>query len=603
MCGIAGCVAAPGTTPDAGALRRMADAMRHRGPDDSGIEIRGSVGLVHRRLSIVDPSPAGHQPMRGPAGRLWVTYNGEVFNHAELREQLQPANWAGSSDTETLLHAHETWGDAAVGRLNGLFAYALLDEPRRQVVLVRDRFGVKPLYIARHGYAVWFASEVRALLAVGVAAEANLPVLQQFLQIGWAGGRTTPFAHVERVLPGSLVRIDLDSLSVSSERWFGPDRCVDPEHAAALARLSRREAVDAVEDALRTSVRRRLMSDVPLGTMCSGGIDSSLITALAAQESAQPLTAFNASLADRPEEDEGPWARRVADHLGIELRTAAIDADVWRATLVDAVAHCEYPLTHESTGPMGEIARTARAEGVKVLLSGEGADELFGGYPWRRPELHARFLQTGPRRLLSTLRRGRPDLAALLAAPRGQAAGATEWDEAAERDALAAYRHHPGVRGVAEAGLLAELSQYLPHLLNRQDKSTMQHSIETREPFLDPDLVELAVNLPLEQRLRPERKALLREVALRHVPREVVERPKVGFGFDVREYIVPRARPEFLHEGRIGELFGIDGAGMAAIAAGAQSHGTLLLWTGEIWCRLFLAGESPDTVAEALWAG
>jgi asparagine synthase (glutamine-hydrolysing) len=360
-----------------------------------------------------------------------------------------------------------------------------------------------------------------------------------------------------------------------------------------------------LEDALRESVRRRLMSDVPLGTMCSGGLDSSLLTALAAQESGTRLHAFNASMTDRPDVDEGPWARLVADHLGVELHTAEIDGATWRRTLVDAVRHNEYPLTHESTGPMGEIARVAREDGVKVLLSGEAADELLGGYAWRRGRAHADFAGGPRRRLAGALARlaGTAGARDALRGPRGPGEASNRFDDEVEAASFDAYRHHRGARRTLEAGLLAELSQYLPHLLNRQDKSTMQHSIETRVPFLDPDVVALTLNLPLEMRVKPDRKQLLREIAARHVPAEVVSRPKVGFGFDVRDYIVPHARPEFLESGRLGELLDAEPEAMRGAAAGAGSHGTLLLWTGEIWCRLFIDGQSSDQISDALWAG
>ena len=601
MCGIAGCVTPAGGAPDRDALERMAAAMEHRGPDDRGIEVHGNVGLVHTRLAIVDPSPAGHQPMRGAAGRLVITYNGEVYNHADLRAQLPPVEWRSGSDTETLLHALETWGREAIGRCNGLFAYAYLDEQAQRLFLVRDRFGVKPLYYARHADCIWFASEVRTLLAAGVPRTVRRDVLQQFAQIGWAGGPQTPIEGIERLRPGALAEIDLRGLSIAERRWFRIEDQVDRDLAAELSRLSRSELVDRVEDALRTSVRRRLMSDVPLGTMCSGGLDSSLTTALAAQESGGAHNAFNASLIDRPEEDEGQWARRVVDHLGIELFTAPIDAERWRATLVRSVLHNDYPLTHESTGPMGEIAQVAREHGVKVLLSGEGADELFGGYPWRRQRAHALF-DAGPLRRLRARLRGAGERRASLRAPRGGCASAGAFDDEVEDQAYAAYAHHRGPRRLVEAGLLSELSEYLPHLLNRQDKSTMQHSIETREPFLDPDLVRLAINLPLEARIRPRRKELLREVALRHLPREIIDRPKVGFGFDVRAYVNPYARPQFLDEGRMAEIFEIPREQMRQIVDEADSSGTLRLWSSEIWCRLFLDEASPETVERELWA-
>jgi asparagine synthase (glutamine-hydrolysing) len=219
MCGIAGCVVERGASPDRGALERMAAALGHRGPDDRGVEIVGNVGLVHTRLSIVDPSPAGHQPMVDESGDWWLTYNGEVFNHLVLRGELSGSVWRSGTDTETLLRGLAAWGEDAVPRCNGLFAFAALDARRGRVLLVRDRFGVKPLYLARHAGALWFASELRALLAAGVPARARADVLAHSVAYGWANGRETPLEGIDRVLPGTLLEVDVATLGVDERRW------------------------------------------------------------------------------------------------------------------------------------------------------------------------------------------------------------------------------------------------------------------------------------------------------------------------------------------------------------------------------------------------
>jgi asparagine synthase (glutamine-hydrolysing) len=316
-----------------------------------------------------------------------------------------------------------------------------------------------------------------------------------------------------------------------------------------------------VEAVLRTSVRRRLMSDVPLGTMCSGGVDSSVLTAFAADE--QPgIHAFNVSVQDQPEADESVWASRVAERLGVELHTVSMTAASWRRSLVDVVRHVEYPLTHESSVPMAQLAALARQAGVKVLLSGEGADELFGGYPWRHSadytdfRARGRHWESAARALYRGLqRRG------LARRPADFERGPLEAINAEERsivkNAEQAYGRHKGPRRRLEAGLLADLELYLPHLLVRQDKATMKESIETREPFLDPDVVSLAVNLPLESRVEPRRKELLRGLADRHVLPGVGDRSKIGFGFDVARYIESVARPEFLLAGHLREVLGV----------------------------------------------
>lgn len=604
MCGIAGCAAAPGARPDEAALARMTSALAHRGPDDSGVVVQGSVGLAHTRLAIVDPSPAGRQPMRGPGG-WWLTYNGEVFNHGSLRGAMgDGVEWRGGSDTETVLRLLERDGLSAVPRLNGLFAFAALDPGGRRLVLARDRFGVKPLYVARHGGALWFASEIGALLAAGVPREPDRDVLAQALVRGWSNGPWTPIAGVTRVMPGTLVEVDLETLGLKERRWYDPLATVDPSQESGASDL---------EGALRASVARRLMSDVPLGTMCSGGLDSSLITAFArdaADEGGRGrVHAFNASVVDQPDYDEGDWARRVAGHLGVELHTVELSAESWRADLVSVVRHIEYPLTHESSVPMMQIAALARSLGVKVLLSGEGADELFGGYGWLHLEDAADFAARGrrgeaaARALYRRLQRFGVGRQVLREPLRGPSERVYEWERAELERAVAAYSHHRGARRRLEGGLAWDLVTYLPHLLNRQDKATMQSSIETRVPFLDPEVVSVALNMPLEQRLEPERKEVLRAMARRCLPAGVAERPKVGFGFELDSYMGGGvARAAFLRGGRLREVLEVPAGQWRDRVDGAAGQSALLLWTAEIWCRQFLEGESDDAIADALWS-
>src|SRR4051794_33206968 len=402
MCGIGGCVAPPGASVPRDALQRMAAAMRHRGPDDTGVEIVGNVGLVHTRLAIVDPSPVGHAPMASADGGWWLTYNGEAFNHLDLRAALGGRAWRGGSDTETIVEALAAWGDDAVARINGLFGLAAVDVRGRRLVLARDRFGVKPLYIARFGGALWFASEMRALLAAGAPREADPQLLLQAIAAGWVTGPWTPLRGVRAVMPGTLVEVSLDTLEERSRTWYAPEDVVDAERAAALGRRSRAALRDELQDTLRAAVRRRLMGDVPVATMCSGGVDSGLITALAREEDAG-LQAFNVAIADQPEHDEGRYAALVASQLDVPLHTFTQTAATWREGFVGTVGHVEYPLLHPSSVPMAQVAALARSQGVKVLLSGEGADELFGGYGFLHAAERAAFGRSGLRGALARL--------------------------------------------------------------------------------------------------------------------------------------------------------------------------------------------------------
>jgi asparagine synthase (glutamine-hydrolysing) len=366
------------------------------------------------------------------------------------------------------------------------------------------------------------------------------------------------------------------------------------------------------------------MADVPVGTMCSGGVDSSLVTALVREEHSE-LLALHASLDGAF--DERRWAQRVARAVGVQLETVCFTPSSWREGLVPAVAHCEYPLSSPSPVLLAGIAKAAKEAGVKVLLTGEGADELFSGYEYHHRRLLNDFL---PRRLKlrRVFHRVHPDRLQVLA---GEAlrelrdpwvkakTTVPEVKEAArfERDAIEraerAYGHHSGARATLESRLLAELPcRPLPYLLNRMDKNVMQGSVEARVPFLDPGLVALVLNLPLEARVTPLPKGVLRDVARRCLPRDVAERPKHPFvggiqvgrrgaAMDPGRLIEERACPEFLAAGRLREVLEIPVRDWKALLAEARSGHRLRLWTGEIWCRVIVDHEPLDDVQASLW--
>lgn len=621
MCGIAGCILPEGSVPDESLLRLMGRSLAHRGPDDEGFEVLGQVGLVHRRLAVVDPSPAGRQPMCDSQRRWWLTYNGEIFNHASLRSKLPNVDWRSTTDTETLLNGLSAWGLDVIPRCNGFFSFAALDTVAKRLILVRDRFGIKPLYIAHHRGGLWFASEMGALLGAGIPRNPRLAALRQALASGWVSGTGTPFEQIECVAPGYVVTINLADLTVSHSCWYQPSDVVDTDRMQAAARRSRAELRGELETSLRTSVTRRLMADVPIGTLCSGGVDSSLVAAFAANER-PAVIAYNASIADQPDADESKWARKVTTALNLKLRTVKVTADSWRRDLVAVVRHNEYPMRHESSVAMAQIAKLARADGVKVLLSGEGADELFAGYEGRHQSSYGGFVPRSQLRhdkmhnataILAAIwkRRGRGALGALAGLVYQPPSTEpfeflTEIDQDKkdshfERQCRLSYAHHTGARAELEAALLADLSCFLPHLLNRQDKATMQHSVETRVPFLDPDVVAFALNLPLEHRVTPVRKGILRELASIHLPPGVSTRYKFGFGFDVRRYITDAAHPPFLENGYLRELLEIAREPWRCKIAALSRPYVLRFWTGEIWCRLLLDDQSVAAVETELW--
>jgi asparagine synthase (glutamine-hydrolysing) len=607
VCGIAGCIRRDGREPDRGALEAMARALHHRGPDDIGVEVVGPVGLVHRRLSIVDLSDAGHAPMQ--LGEHWLTYNGEVFNHAALREELS-GPWTGHSDTETVLHALAEGGTAALGRFDGFWGLAWLDGPGRRLVLSRDRFGVKPLFVARTADAIWFASEMKALLAAGVPARPNVDAIRHMAHLGWVNGPETGLRDVTRLMPGTALSISLDGLAEREERWFDPPELVDRDRARSLARRSRDELRAELAQRLSDAVGGRLMGDVPIATMCSGGIDSSLVAAYAIERS-PTMVAYTSSIVDQPENDEHAHASAIAAHIGARLETIEVTAESWLADFVPAVWHLEHPLLHPGTVPMMQIARHAHANGIKVLLSGEGADELFGGYGAIHQGQRRDFAASGPQAWARELnRRLRPGTLGQADFEVSASERANAFVAQARAEGRRAYRGVLPRRGAAPRGIderlagrfLADFKTYLPSLLHRQDTAAMSASVEVREPFLDPSVLRFGVNLPMDARAAPELKGILRELALERLPRSAIERPKMGWGFNAGRYLHDVVRPDALLDGALRETLGESREEWASGFAAPGRHSTLFAWSAEAWCRLFLEGKPVETVEGELLA-
>ena len=379
MCGIAGCVVSPGKAPSLERLEAMRDALGHRGPDGSGIEVFGNAGLVHTRLAIVDLSEQAHQPMAHPTRPWWLSFNGEIYNHKAVREELYGEPFTSDGDTETLLHALANWGPAALDRLNGQFAFACLDLEARRLLLARDRFGIKPLYVVEAEDGIWFASEPQALLASGTQPSPRPHSWPTLIDSSGYRGELTLLEGIRRLAPGTLAEIALDAPSLVVKRWSSVAEHVNAREQRRLQASDRTALVSELEDVLRGAVHDALLADVPVGAMCSGGVDSSLMTAFAS-EVKPDLVAFGAHYKGQPGPDEGPAAQKVADSLGIEIDLFEVTKSGWRSGFVPATLHFGAPLHNASSVTISQIAERARQRGIKVLLTGEGADELFGGY-------------------------------------------------------------------------------------------------------------------------------------------------------------------------------------------------------------------------------
>ena len=543
MCGICGAMRLVPPGPDApevteAAIVRMRDAMVHRGPDDEGVFLGDGIGLGHRRLSIIDVA-GSRQPMANPQETVWLSYNGEVYNFQELRAELEArgVTFRTKGDTEVILRAYETWGDAAVERLRGMFAFAIWDARRRRLLLARDPLGIKPLYFTRTADGVLlFASEIRALLTwPGVRVAIDPDALWDFLGQRYVPGPRTMFHGITKLPAGHLAVVDADGIAVR-RYWDVPlDGQTWSEH----------QCVTAFRDLLTDSVRRELVSDVPLGVFLSGGLDSTTVTALASTILDEPVRTFCVGYGGTQGVNERPYARIASERFGTDHHELEIGLDEFWDLLPEAVRSMEEPVVEAPAVSLLQLSRFTRQH-VTVVLSGEGADENLGGYASYRRMLRTRHLGLLPS--LGPLGR---------LAPTHKVARVAEWigqDVAAryrgvssiftvhERERLLgrgapavdhAAAHYERTRGLPPLQRMLYYDQkvWLPDdLLVKADKMTMAASLELRVPFLDHKVVEWAWRVPQELKIKGDSgKVLLRRAFAEVVPTPILARGKEGF--------------------------------------------------------------------------
>ena len=612
VCGLCGVHAPLGVTEgDRAHVAAMAEALAHRGPDDAGEWSDAHAALGHRRLTVID-AHGGRQPMVSDDGRVALVYNGEAYNFADLRRRLAARGhrFRGTGDTEVVLRGYEEWGDAVVERLRGMFAFAIWDARRGRLLLARDRLGVKPFYHAvSEGGRLLFASEIKALVhGGGVPRALNAGRLPEYLAFRTVSGEETMFAGIRELPPGTIAVREADGPLRLMRYWTGTGRRL--RAGAGLVERGRALMGDAVTS--------RLVSDVPLGTLNSGGLDSSLVTAIAARATDGPLDTFCVGFAD-PEFDERPHARRVAAlagsrHHEIELAPASLDAELDRLTWAN-----DEPLFVSNAIGMHLVFREARERaGVTVLLSGEGADEVFGGYD--RYHLVMRRAALGRIPALRALAAVAPDvgragrLRRLFA--REAIIRANAFTDPGEAWALAgglgddplAHRREMLPRGRAHRDdlFLVDQRTYLQGILQRQDRMGMAAGVEAREPMLDHHLVEWANAIPATTRLAGGfTKSLLRDVAAPWLPADLVHRAKNGFAVPTGAWMMPGQplgdRVRALTDPGAPMADALDRARVARLVEEHQKGGAdhrIALWTLvalDAWARAFL-GPRPAAV-------
>jgi asparagine synthase (glutamine-hydrolysing) len=564
MCGIVGVAGRRGWANRDG-LITMRDTMSHRGPDNAGVwwSDDGRVGLAHRRLAIIDLSPAGRQPMTDAGGDLWITYNGEIYNYRELRSDLERVGYRfrTSSDTEVLLAAYRKWGPECVERLNGMFAFGLYDTRGRKLILGRDRAGEKPLFYRTSGDRIVFASELKALMADPNLDRIIDPMaLQQYLAYGYVAGGACILAGVRKLPAAHIATYELDTGTLTlAEYWRLPEPGSKPAESP--------ETLDvALEAALRDSVRQRLVADVPVGILLSGGIDSSLVTAMAAQVSGRVKT-FTISFAGHVAYDEAEYARSVAKHFGTD-HTELVAEPSTVELLPELARQYDEPLADSSMVPTYLVSRLVRKHAT-VALGGDGGDELFGGYlhySWlqrqerlRRAVPHRLRLRMGDAaaRFLPAGFRGRNYILGLSRDLPGSIAQFNSYfDGALQRRLLAplvtagvldgpppeVYKTslcRPG-QTVLQAATSIDFSTYLvDDILVKIDRASMLASLEVRAPWLDHRLIEFAfgrVPDALRATVR-ERKILPRRFAARLLPGGLDLARKQGFSLPLSNWL------------------------------------------------------------------
>jgi len=632
MCGIVGIVNLdPRETVDEALLKRMRDVLRHRGPDGEGLWAEGPVGLGHRRLAIIDVA-AGQQPLPNEDESCWIVYNGEIYNHAALRPGLEARGhrYRTRSDTETIVHLYEEEQERCVERLRGMFAFALWDRARKRLLLARDRLGIKPLYYAVTQRELLFASEIKAILAAeSIRPRLNETILPEFLATRFVAGEETFFQGVRKLLPGTTLTWSA-SEGVRTRRYWRLAVEEDDSEAGLQARAGELRA------RLEAAVQSHLMSDVPLGLFLSGGLDSSGLAALMAPMVKAPIRTFAVGFAER-EANELGYARLAARAVGAEHREVVVSPGEFFQAVPRLIWHEDEPIAFHSSVPLYFVSRLAH-EHVKVVLTGEGADELFLGYnryrvtAWndRLGAMYGAVVPPAIRQRLHTLTGRLPRAVrryaerTFIALPPGPRALFYEnfavFTERLQRDVLASsdllatrdpYAEELRCYGEATGGTpdrmsRADLQTYLVELLMKQDQMSMAASVESRVPFLDHELVEHAVAIPARFKLRGlQTKAVLRAALSGRVPRPILTRRKMGFPVPVggwfrgafwpvvEEFVLgPRARARGLFKP----------SALRQLAeehrTGAWRHGDRLwlLVNLEIWQRIFLDGEDPADI-------
>ena len=563
MCGIAGVIEfSKAGHVDGAALRRMCDVMAHRGPDDDGTLVRGRVGLGMRRLSIIDVA-TGHQPISNEDGTIWIVFNGEIYNHAELREQLiaRGHSYRTHSDTETIIHLYEEYGRECVTHLRGMFAFAIWDSTRESLFIARDRLGIKPLYYRVTGDGLIFGSEIKVVLSYpGMPAQFNRSALPEYLALGYLSSEETFYSGIRKLMPGHTLEVDNHAEVRVRQYW---------DLACRADESMRDEAyyVESYRNLLEGAVKSHLMSDVPLGVFLSGGIDSSAVAALMTKIRREPVETFSVGYTESSY-SELPYARTVAQHLNSIHHEVFVSREDFFGALPKLIWHEDEPIVWPSSIALYFVAELAR-ERVKVVLTGEGSDETLAGYSryaftLKNTSFDRIYRHMAPGALRRSIRKGIATSHWLNATARRKlshtflALDGDDWRSFYFDNFFSAFAEHDQLDLLTEEAtdelrpataydnvlgywerssgdllqrlLYTDIKTYLVELLMKQDNMSMAASIESRVPFLDHLLVEWAMRVPAKIQIHGTAgKRILKKGMEDLLPQSILYRPKLGF--------------------------------------------------------------------------
>jgi asparagine synthase (glutamine-hydrolysing) len=629
MCGIFGVLwHKSDEVPDRDRLVRTAELLGHRGPDGRGCFAEPGVALVHTRLSLLDLSDRSNQPFWDREKRCALVYNGEIYNFAALRAELEAegVEFGTTSDTEVLFAALLTWGaEVALPRLEGMFAFGFYSRDEGTLLLARDRFGIKPLFICETAEAFIFASEIEAMRP-WTSFKPDLLSMSSFLY-GYAGPHRghTFFADIKHADPGALIRARRGG-TVSHGEFFTLTDLVDPEQQALLRSRTDAQLVDLVDEHLSATVASQLVADAPVGALCSGGLDSSLLVAMAAR-SHNNLAIFHADVVGPLSEVDA--ASRLAKHLRLDLKTVPVrDAD-FVARIPQVISHYGHPFyPNPHSVPFLMVSELVSANRVKAILTGEGADECYLGYPWLAPSIRmtyrARGLRASILRAVNWSVPSKDD--SKYWGPTWEAPVLTGGFDRNQQALVTALHNrfevvgeawetrdrvwHSGRVGVSGLKSLDLLQYNLRTVLQRNDAMGMAASLEARFPYLDSEFVRLSVNMPVKAKIRFSPtyldrrhpgfidKWVLRQVATRYLPRELSHRPKLGFPVNANERMI--IAPELFMDGPVADLFGISSKSVRFLLEQARQPLKLRLLQLNVWASIFLHNALPESVAENL---